>query len=419
MHLYGWLGAGPPSQMQAGQGQQYLEATNHGDPGYAGPRLVSPNGQFRLEMQPDGNLVIYGPGNAVLRSWGPRGGRVTFNIQPDGNLVLYQDGHAVWASDTNGRGTGGRVVMQDDGNLVLYFGNSPAWSSETNGGKVYDSESTLTKIAHTAEDIGSYATTVVSLVPGVGTGVSAALAAGIALAQGQSITDAVKNGIRDAIPGGAIATAGFDMAVKVASGENVGTAALETARAQLPPVAQKAFDIGLSVVAAAKHQQANPAIVAPSGQGHAALTNAVAQVIRNPPRAVDPPKRAVAMAPAPAPARAPLRALDPPKRVAATSPSHDVGFYKPYPKMGVAGVGSFWSSNAWRWFVVYENGTPTAQHGPLWLSDNDANVQSANLLASTQGRDGVGDVAQWNWDADARQWRQVGGGALGRAAGGP
>ena len=311
--------------------------------------------------------------------------------------------------------------MQDDGNLVLLFGNSPAWSSETNGGKPYAPGSALKSIVHTAEDIGSYATTVISLVPGVGTGVSAALAAGIALAQGQSITDAVKNGIRDAIPGGAIATAGFDMAVKVASGENVGTAALETARAQLPPVAQKAFDIGLSVVSAAKHQQANPALVAAPGQANAALTNAVAQVIRNPPKTLEPPKRAVALAPVPAPVPVPPKTLEPPKRVATTSPAPttpapapvDVGFYKPYPKMGVAGVGSWWNSNAWRWFVVYENGRPTAQHGPLWLSDNDANVQSANLLASTQGRDAVGDVAQWSWDSDARQWRQVGGGALG------
>lgn len=104
--------------------------------------------------------------------------------------------------------------------------------------------------------VGPYAATVISFIPGIGTGVAAALAAGTALAEGKPIDQALEEGIRGAIPGGAIAQAGFDMARKIASGENVGKAALETARAQLPAEAQKAFDVGVAVVSGKQLQQA-------------------------------------------------------------------------------------------------------------------------------------------------------------------
>lgn len=106
------------------------------------------------------------------------------------------------------------------------------------------------------KSVAPYATTIVSFIPGIGTGVAAAIAAGAALAEGKPITAALEAAVRDAIPGGAIAQAGFDMARKVAAGENVGKAALETARAQLPPEAQKAFDVGLAVVSGKKLQAA-------------------------------------------------------------------------------------------------------------------------------------------------------------------
>jgi hypothetical protein len=107
-----------------------------------------------------------------------------------------------------------------------------------------------------AKDVAPYAQTVVAFVPGVGTGVAAAIGAGAALAEGQSITEAAKAAIRGAIPGGALAQGGFDLAMKVAAGENVGKAALETARAQLPAGAQQAFDVGLAVATGEKLQTA-------------------------------------------------------------------------------------------------------------------------------------------------------------------
>ncbi len=104
--------------------------------------------------------------------------------------------------------------------------------------------------------VGPYAATIISFVPGIGTGVAAAISAGVALAQGKPIDEALEAAVKGAIPGGAIAAAGYDLAKKVASGENVGKAALETARAQLPAVAQKAFDIGVAVVSGKQLQQA-------------------------------------------------------------------------------------------------------------------------------------------------------------------
>ncbi|MGX5654283.1 S8 family serine peptidase [Geodermatophilus nigrescens] len=95
----------------------------------AGQGLVSPNGRYSLELQADGNLVVYAPGRRALwhaRTWGNPGARLVF--QADANLVLYSSsGRALWHSDTWGH-AGGRLVLQDDGNLVLYTaGGTAVW----------------------------------------------------------------------------------------------------------------------------------------------------------------------------------------------------------------------------------------------------------------------------------------------------
>lgn len=109
----------------------------------------------------------------------------------------------------------------------------------------------------TVKDAAPYAQTVVSLVPGIGTGVSAAIGAGAALAEGQSITEIGKAAIRGALPGGPLAAAGFDAALKIASGENVAQATLESSRNLIPEgPGRKAFDIGLAVVTGEKIQTA-------------------------------------------------------------------------------------------------------------------------------------------------------------------
>jgi hypothetical protein len=149
-----------------------------------GAFLLSPDHEYELVMQTDGNLVLYnaakealwssqtsgegnylvmqGEGNLVVYNpskvaqwatgtWGFSGAYL--QLQDDGNLVLYQDGHAIW---TYGSGYKGdtmnpgedlqpgayllspdheyELVMQTDGNLVLYNAAKEAlWSSQTSG----------------------------------------------------------------------------------------------------------------------------------------------------------------------------------------------------------------------------------------------------------------------------------------------
>jgi hypothetical protein len=69
------------------------------------------------------------PGQAVSSC----NGRATFTLQGDGNVVLYQGSRALWASDTPGRDAG-VLAMQGDGNLVLYSpASAPLWFTSTSG----------------------------------------------------------------------------------------------------------------------------------------------------------------------------------------------------------------------------------------------------------------------------------------------
>ncbi len=110
-----------------------------------------------------------------------------------------------------------------------------------------------------------FAAMVAPFVPGLGTGVAAALGAANALASGEPITDALIAAAKNAIPGGAIAQAGFETAINIAKGKNLQDAALESLRSRLPggPAAQAAFDAGLAL---AKGQNIQNAVIAAGGR---------------------------------------------------------------------------------------------------------------------------------------------------------
>lgn len=86
-----------------------------------------------------------------------------------------------------------------------------------------------------AKTLAPYAQLVVSAVPGIGTGLSAAMAGGLVLAEGKSINDATVAAARAAVPGGPLAVAAFDAAVAVGSGRRVDDAAVEAAVAAAAP----------------------------------------------------------------------------------------------------------------------------------------------------------------------------------------
>jgi hypothetical protein len=110
-----------------------------------------------------------------------------------------------------------------------------------------------------------FAAMVAPFVPGLGTGVAAALGAANALAAGQPITEALIAAARSAVPGGAVAQMAFDTAMNIAKGKNLSDALLNSARTQLPggPAAQAAFD---AAVALAKGKNIQDAAFAAAGR---------------------------------------------------------------------------------------------------------------------------------------------------------
>lgn len=104
--------------------------------------LASSDKRFYLCMQNDGNLVIYRGANTKNRRpiWASNTpGKGThphrLEMQSDGNLVMYDSkNRATWASGTHDRGaTDVTTIMQSDGNLVIYNNAplTPLWASQT------------------------------------------------------------------------------------------------------------------------------------------------------------------------------------------------------------------------------------------------------------------------------------------------
>lgn len=99
-------------------------------------KLRSPNGQYELIMQADGNLVLFDQGVPFWATGTDGSGATKATMQRDGNLVLYDNNnHAVWATNSNQEAPflpGPNLKLQDDRNLVIYHNNAePLWASNT------------------------------------------------------------------------------------------------------------------------------------------------------------------------------------------------------------------------------------------------------------------------------------------------
>jgi len=120
-----------------------------------GNSLYSPAGTFRLTFQAsDGNAVLQAVNDNALPpivgspisparlEWIPIWATGTadksashIQMQLDGNLVVYNSTGAVWASNTNGHEFA-YLRMQDDGNPVIYASNgAPIWATNTSAGE--------------------------------------------------------------------------------------------------------------------------------------------------------------------------------------------------------------------------------------------------------------------------------------------
>ena len=100
---------------------------------FSGDSTFSPAGLYRLEMQPDGNLVVYtNNGVNAIVMWDAqtvgRGGKRAV-MQKDGNFCIQNAaGENVWNTWTYDAGSVAR--LQDDGNLVVHSPNGyTVWSS--------------------------------------------------------------------------------------------------------------------------------------------------------------------------------------------------------------------------------------------------------------------------------------------------
>jgi hypothetical protein len=122
-----------------------VDILNPGESLRRGGRKSSPNGRFHLDMQQDGNLVLYRTDDnkpiwhtdTWARVFGTHYGGDIVIMQTDGNLVVYSQDTidrqmAIWDSKTNGRGEN-YLRVQDDGNLVIYATGTvnAQWASGT------------------------------------------------------------------------------------------------------------------------------------------------------------------------------------------------------------------------------------------------------------------------------------------------
>ncbi len=243
----------------AGFGSDRLNA---GEALLPGQNITS--GNYSLILQRDGNLVLYKGGKEALwDSATPGSGAARVVMQRDGNLVIYNgSGGVLWASNTPNKPES-YLRVQSDGNLVMYDGaGQPYWATNSTGGvRSHDMSKTtfLSKVGSVAKTALPIAQTVVSFVPGVGTGVNAAISAGVALAQGQPLTDAVVAGVKGMIPGGPMASQALETAYNVARGQNITTAAASALRNQLAkgnPLLGQAIDTGFALAHGQNIQEA-------------------------------------------------------------------------------------------------------------------------------------------------------------------
>ena len=106
-----------------------------------GDSITSPNGQYELTLQTDGNLVLdqlrSDGSTQTLWSSGTAGTpAIEAVMQTDGNLVIFGADNpngsydVLWAANTSGN-PGATLAVQDDGSLAIYpaGGGSPIWAT--------------------------------------------------------------------------------------------------------------------------------------------------------------------------------------------------------------------------------------------------------------------------------------------------
>lgn len=125
-----WLNDNPEPQIDTPRTDRCIQT---GDATKCPNELVSENGQYKMTMQRDGNLVVYKQGTAV---WNSNTGNKpdeahSLIIQSDGHIIIFNPRKLIWGTNVYNKGTKPyTLIMQNDGNLVEYDTNNVViWSS--------------------------------------------------------------------------------------------------------------------------------------------------------------------------------------------------------------------------------------------------------------------------------------------------
>jgi len=98
-----------------------------------GAKIYSEDHDFRLDMQPDGHLVVWSTRIPSFPMWSAQtNGKPATQcvMQTDGNLVIENGSAVNFSTNTQGH-PGAYAIMQNDGNFVVYDGGNSLWSSKT------------------------------------------------------------------------------------------------------------------------------------------------------------------------------------------------------------------------------------------------------------------------------------------------
>ncbi|KQS73440.1 hypothetical protein ASG41_01950 [Modestobacter sp. Leaf380] len=97
---------------------------------FSGQYLVSANGQSRLTMQADGNVVASGTGGRILWASYVYSPGARLILQPDGNVVEYSAaGQVLWHSNTWNNPNAVLTVRADGASAVTDAGSRVVWST--------------------------------------------------------------------------------------------------------------------------------------------------------------------------------------------------------------------------------------------------------------------------------------------------
>jgi len=98
-------------------------------------KLVSKSGAYEVDMQTDGNLVIYTASRQAIWATGTNGkGTAPFEavMQANGTLAVFDSSSSLWSTAGKTGTAPYTLLMQDDGDLVVYDAlNNAVWASGT------------------------------------------------------------------------------------------------------------------------------------------------------------------------------------------------------------------------------------------------------------------------------------------------